>query len=202
MLNNVNHHTNVASGTVNRGQQVFSSGTLGATGTSSFISSPQTDSYHHVRPRSRTSKDFKFKAVRGWFGFGSFVERLNTLSVTEERESPQDSSYGRPSDRIWTIYCSKVGEYDKYLVEGWRGDMDGVVIFVSDFRRYSPPRSPIPHPNTGKPFLCDNNRIRTRELQAIATGLARSYGYPSFARFSTTCRDIKRFASLRPFVIS
>ena len=47
-----------------------------------------------------------------------------------------------------------------------------------------PQASPIPHPNTGKPFLCGNHRIRTRELQAPATGLARSCGILLFLSLS------------------
>jgi hypothetical protein len=38
-----------------------------------------------------------------------------------------------PSEQIWSIYTSKAKEYDEKLAEGWRGDMDGTLIFVSNF---------------------------------------------------------------------
>ena len=31
---------------------------------------------------------------------------------------------------MWAVYVSEAEKYDKALVESWRGDMDGMLIFV------------------------------------------------------------------------
>ncbi|KAJ7645951.1 hypothetical protein DFH06DRAFT_1050572, partial [Mycena polygramma] len=35
--------------------------------------------------------------------------------------------------KIWTVYISEAEKYDKALVESWRGDMDGMLIFAGLF---------------------------------------------------------------------
>jgi len=35
-----------------------------------------------------------------------------------------------PSGKIWSVYVSEAEKEDKALVEGWKGDMEGLLIFV------------------------------------------------------------------------
>lgn len=40
------------------------------------------------------------------------------------------------TDKIWAMYVADAERIDKALAESWRGDMDGILIFVSDFQFY------------------------------------------------------------------
>jgi hypothetical protein len=40
------------------------------------------------------------------------------------------NNYEDPSDKIWSVYISEAERYDKMLVESWKQDMDGILIFV------------------------------------------------------------------------
>jgi hypothetical protein len=33
--------------------------------------------------------------------------------------------------KLWTVYISEAEKYDKSLVESWKSDMEGMLIFVS-----------------------------------------------------------------------
>ncbi|KAJ7658008.1 hypothetical protein B0H17DRAFT_955434, partial [Mycena rosella] len=35
--------------------------------------------------------------------------------------------------KLWSVYISEAEKYDKALVESWRGDMDGMLIFAGLF---------------------------------------------------------------------
>lgn len=35
------------------------------------------------------------------------------------------------AEKLWAVYISEAEKYDKALVEGWKSDMDGLLIFVS-----------------------------------------------------------------------
>lgn len=42
---------------------------------------------------------------------------------------------GEPADdsaaaKLWAVYVSEAEKYDKSLVESWRSDMEGILIFV------------------------------------------------------------------------
>lgn len=43
-----------------------------------------------------------------------------------------NKEFGHPSDKIWSVYLSQAEKYDKALVETWKSDMAGILIFVSD----------------------------------------------------------------------
>ncbi|TDL27692.1 hypothetical protein BD410DRAFT_869093, partial [Rickenella mellea] len=34
---------------------------------------------------------------------------------------------------MWSLYVTEAGKFDKALVESWRGDMDGILIFAGLF---------------------------------------------------------------------
>ena len=34
------------------------------------------------------------------------------------------------SSKMWSVYVGEAERYDKRLVESWKGDMDGMLIFV------------------------------------------------------------------------
>jgi hypothetical protein len=41
---------------------------------------------------------------------------------------------GSPSSKIWSLYISEAEKHDRALAESWKGDMDGILIFVSSYR--------------------------------------------------------------------
>jgi hypothetical protein len=36
------------------------------------------------------------------------------------------------SAKLWAVYISEAEKYDKVLVEGWKSDMEGLLIFVRE----------------------------------------------------------------------
>ncbi|TDL21040.1 hypothetical protein BD410DRAFT_314283 [Rickenella mellea] len=45
----------------------------------------------------------------------------------------RNNVYGDPSDKVWSFYVEEGEKFDKTLVEIWRGDMDGILIFSGLF---------------------------------------------------------------------
>ncbi|TDL27705.1 hypothetical protein BD410DRAFT_325731 [Rickenella mellea] len=41
--------------------------------------------------------------------------------------------YDDPTDKMWSIYVVKSEKFDKVLVERWRGNMEGILIFAGLF---------------------------------------------------------------------
>jgi hypothetical protein len=39
--------------------------------------------------------------------------------------------------KIWSIYVGEAERYDKALIESWKADMEGMLIFVSPFSSIS-----------------------------------------------------------------
>lgn len=42
-----------------------------------------------------------------------------------------DPSKEAPASKLWAVYVSEAEKYDKSLVESWKSDMEGMLIFVS-----------------------------------------------------------------------
>lgn len=42
----------------------------------------------------------------------------------------QTSNYDDPSSKIWSVYVAEADMHDKTLVESWKADMDGILIYV------------------------------------------------------------------------
>jgi hypothetical protein len=40
------------------------------------------------------------------------------------------NDFANPRDKFWSIYLRGAEEEDKGRVESWKGDMDGILIFV------------------------------------------------------------------------
>ena len=40
-------------------------------------------------------------------------------------------NYGDSSGRLWMIYLTKAEKEDKEIIEGWKGEADGILVFVS-----------------------------------------------------------------------
>jgi hypothetical protein len=43
------------------------------------------------------------------------------------------NNYDDPSSKIWSVYVGEADGHDKTLVESWKADMDGILIFVRRF---------------------------------------------------------------------
>jgi hypothetical protein len=69
---------------------------------------------------------------------GTFRD-LKVLQLLQSREYYPDAlAVIDPGDeaaaaKLWAIYVAEAEKYDKGLVESWKSDMDGMLIFVSIF---------------------------------------------------------------------
>jgi hypothetical protein len=52
----------------------------------------------------------------------SSATNSNTTSVASDEAA---------ASKLWAIYISEAERYDKSLVESWKSDMEGMLIFVS-----------------------------------------------------------------------
>jgi hypothetical protein len=43
-----------------------------------------------------------------------------------------DPSEEAAASKLWAVYVSEAEKYDRSLVESWKSDMEGMLIFVSD----------------------------------------------------------------------
>jgi hypothetical protein len=47
--------------------------------------------------------------------------------------SDTDATEEAAAAKLWAVYISEAEKYDKSLVESWKSDMEGLLIFVSVF---------------------------------------------------------------------
>jgi hypothetical protein len=40
-------------------------------------------------------------------------------------------NYGDPSGRLWMMYLTEAEKEDKEITESWKGDAEGILVFVS-----------------------------------------------------------------------
>ena len=45
--------------------------------------------------------------------------------------SPLDKNHGDPSDGLWSMYLTEAEKQDKEVTDSWKGDTDGILVFVS-----------------------------------------------------------------------
>jgi hypothetical protein len=50
------------------------------------------------------------------------------LTLTTARGLPKSSD---TSGKVWSVYLSEADRQDKALAENWKGDTEGILIFVS-----------------------------------------------------------------------
>jgi len=55
---------------------------------------------------------------------------------------PVEGNYGDPSDRLFSIYLAQAGKFDKEQSESWKGDTEGILVFV----RFASPEPTLTHP--------------------------------------------------------
>ncbi|KAI0060728.1 hypothetical protein BV25DRAFT_1806932, partial [Artomyces pyxidatus] len=44
-----------------------------------------------------------------------------------------DTDYGERSAKIWSVYVDESAKHDSALIDSWKGDMDGILIFAGLF---------------------------------------------------------------------
>jgi hypothetical protein len=44
--------------------------------------------------------------------------------------APSGDQFNAPEDRFWNLYLTQAEKVDKKLTESWKGDADGILIFV------------------------------------------------------------------------
>jgi Family of unknown function (DUF6535) len=83
--------------------------------------------------------------------------------------NPQSSNYDDPSSKIWSVYNSEASVHDKGLLEGWKSDMDGILIFVRTSSHRSKSASHTAYLQSqiamvGGFIFCKRNSFHYREL--------------------------------------
>ncbi|KAJ7468145.1 hypothetical protein FB451DRAFT_1369166 [Mycena latifolia] len=58
---------------------------------------------------------------------------MNLSSVLAGKASDRDPSHDAAAGRLWSVYISEAEKYDKELVESWKSDMEGMLIFAGLF---------------------------------------------------------------------
>ncbi|TDL24021.1 hypothetical protein BD410DRAFT_746078 [Rickenella mellea] len=53
--------------------------------------------------------------------------------MDEVREGQSRGDHDDPSEKMWSLYVAEAAKFDKALVESWKGDMDGILIFAGLF---------------------------------------------------------------------
>jgi hypothetical protein len=53
-----------------------------------------------------------------------------TSSVKDPTASNAGNDINHPEDPLWELYNEKTSEQDKNLVDDWKSDMDGILLFV------------------------------------------------------------------------
>jgi hypothetical protein len=41
-----------------------------------------------------------------------------------------EGNYGDPSDRLFSVYLAQAEKFDKEQSESWKGDTEGILVFV------------------------------------------------------------------------
>ncbi|TDL24022.1 hypothetical protein BD410DRAFT_897171 [Rickenella mellea] len=49
------------------------------------------------------------------------------------REGQSGKDHDDPSEKMWSLYVAEAAKFDKALVESWKGDMEGILIFAGLF---------------------------------------------------------------------
>ncbi|KAN0137241.1 hypothetical protein V8E53_004951, partial [Lactarius tabidus] len=48
-------------------------------------------------------------------------------------EVQRDENHGDPSDGLWSLYLTEAEKQDKVVIESWKGDTDGILVFTGLF---------------------------------------------------------------------
>lgn len=62
-----------------------------------------------------------------------FIRIFVGLICILEKGDYTDAENDEACAKIWSIYVGEAERYDKALVEGWKADMEGMLIFVRLF---------------------------------------------------------------------
>jgi hypothetical protein len=71
------------------------------------------------------AKTYPIPQMKGLSVFNSHLACFNITPVTD------DSGDEAAAAKLWAVYISEAEKYDRALVESWKSDMDGLLIFVS-----------------------------------------------------------------------
>ncbi|KAN0137306.1 hypothetical protein V8E53_004751 [Lactarius tabidus] len=65
------------------------------------------------------------------------VELLNVNppapQTANNSEVQQDENLGDPSDGLWSLYLTEAEKQDKVVIESWKGDTEGIIVFTGLF---------------------------------------------------------------------
>ena len=56
----------------------------------------------------------------------------------EPQSTPQGTNYGDSSNALFSMYLSRAEKFDKEQSESWKGNADGILVFVRPSHYYMP----------------------------------------------------------------
>jgi hypothetical protein len=56
------------------------------------------------------------------------MSRFSALFLATESE--RDLNHDSAAAKLWSVYVGEAEKYDRALVESWKSDMEGMLIFV------------------------------------------------------------------------
>ncbi|KAF8263557.1 hypothetical protein EI94DRAFT_572071 [Lactarius quietus] len=56
-----------------------------------------------------------------------------TPKTVNNSEVQRDENHGDPSDGLWSLYLTEAEKQDKEVIESWKGDTEGIIVFTGLF---------------------------------------------------------------------
>ncbi|KAH9011982.1 hypothetical protein EDB83DRAFT_2530143 [Lactarius deliciosus] len=85
--------------------------------------SPDPPPTNIADPQLPTGADFQSQATNS--------KELHVPKTVGNSDPQRDENHGDPSDGLWAMYLTKAEKQDKEVTESWKGDTDGILVFVS-----------------------------------------------------------------------
>jgi hypothetical protein len=87
------------------------------------------------------------------------------IVVTNKREAHDAEEYDERAAKFWSVYVGEAESHDKALVETWKDDMEGIIIFVRFPVLYPPSECSNTPSLPGRFILSQFDCLSCRELQ-------------------------------------
>ncbi|KAJ7488173.1 hypothetical protein FB451DRAFT_1529290, partial [Mycena latifolia] len=109
-----------------------------------------------------------------------------TMTTMDPSASEPDNGDESAGAKLWAVYISEAEKYDRALVEGWKSDMDGLLIFAGLFSAIL------------TAFLIESYKSLTPDQAAITITLLAQISRQLDASLNATSLDLSTLTTFRP----
>lgn len=115
-----------------------------------------------------------------------------------------EGNYGDSSDKLFSVYLSQAEKFDKEEAESWKGDTEGILVFVRFVvepslailaDRFAPSLADWP-------FLCHGRRVHYRKLQAATSRLEQYDRFAPRPDLAATRSPLEWYFYLHPIYVA